>query len=124
MNGDTPGDGKTSPFGPSNGAPMPPPNFLQQPSGPAPSRPGINFLERPRGSGPQAAAPPDFSKGGRGGAPDAQKSGQAPDLNPQSEIPDGGGLVPLADVPQGSPRKAFIGVGSIGDSSKPFRLKG
>ena len=120
MNGDTPGDGKTSPFGPSNGAPMTPTNFLQQPSGPAPSRPGINFLERPGGSGPQAAAPTDFTKGGK----DAQKSGQAPDLNPQSEITDGGGLVPLADVPQGSPRKGFIGVGSIGDSSKPFRLKG
>lgn len=124
MNGDTPGDGKTSPFGPSNGAPMTPTNLLQNPSGPAPSRPGINFLERPSGSGPAAAAPPDFSKGGRGSAPPGQKNGKPDDINPASEIPDGGGLVPLADVPANSPRKAFIGVGSIGDSSKPFRLKG
>lgn len=120
MNGDTSGDGKTSPFGPSNGAPMTPTDLLKTPSGQPPQRPGVNFLDRPAGSGPQAAAPPDFNKGGK----DGQKSGDAPDLNPQSEIKDGGGLVPLADVPAGSPRQPFIGVGSIGNNSKPFTLKG
>lgn len=115
--GKTPGDGKTSPFG-TNGGPMPGNNFLTNPAGSQPGTSGNNFLENPAGGGPTAATPPDFTKGGK----DPQKQGTDP-TNPQSDVTsDGGpGLRPAADVPANSPRKGLIGVGSIGDSRKPFK---
>lgn len=115
--GKTPGDARTSPFG-KNGGPMAGNDFVKNPAGSAPGGRGVNFLEQPGGGGATAAAPTDFTKGGKGD----QKSGGDP-TNPQSEIKsDGGpGLRPDAAVPAGSPRQQFIGTGSIGDSRKPFK---
>lgn len=99
MNGNTSGDGKTSPFG-KNGGPMPGNDFTKNPAGSQPGGKGANFVEQPAGAGPTAAAPPDFTKGGK----DAQKSGSAP-VNPESAIKDKGQLVPLADVPRVPPAR-------------------
>ncbi len=116
--GKTPGDGKTSPFG-TNGGPMPGVDFVKNPAGSQPGGRGTNFLTNPAGQGPTAPAPPNFAAG----AGEQQKSGEAPDLCPESEIKDKGGpgLRPAADVPPGSPRKDLIGVGSMGESRKPFK---
>lgn len=115
MNGNISGDGKTSPFG-KNGGPMPGNDFTKNPAGSQPGGKGANLIEKPAGAGPTAAAPPDFTKGGK----DAQKSGSDP-VNPESAIKDKGQMVPLADVPPGSPRAPFIGVGSMGNGRKPFK---
>lgn len=117
MDAKTPGDGKTSPFGKNEG-PMPGIDFIKNPAGSKPGGAGADFLTKPAGQGPTAAAPPDFTKGGK----DAQKSGSDP-TNPQSDIAanSGPGLRPDAAVPPGSPRASFIGVGSIGNTSKPFK---
>jgi hypothetical protein len=111
----TSGDGKISPFG-KNGGPMPCNDFVKNPAGSAPGGRGTNFLTNPGGQGPTAPTPADMTQGGM----EAQKPGEAP-VNPESAIKDKGLLVPLADVPPGSPRAALIGVGSMGNTSKPFK---
>lgn len=120
--GKTQGDASTSPFGNGSGqvpgaGTMAGNDFVKNPAGGTSGGAGANFVTTPQGAGPTGATPTDFTKGGKS----PQKSGEAPDLNSQSEIRDQGKLVPLADVPQGSPRKSLIGTGSMGDSRKPFK---
>jgi len=115
-NGKTPGDGKTTPFG-TNGGPMAGNDFLKNPAGSQPGTRGNDFVTSPAGAGPSAPTPPDFTKG----SASPQKTGPAPDLNPESEVKGKDGLLPDATVPQGSPRAPLIGVGSIGDTRKPFK---
>lgn len=107
--GKTMGDGRTSPFGDGGGT-MAGNDFVKNPAGGNPGGRGNDFLTRPEGEGPTGATPTDFAKGGKG----PQKSGEAEDLNPESEIRDGGELVPLIDRPD-------AGTGSIGNAHKPFK---
>lgn len=118
MNANQPGDGKSSPFGQNNG-PMPGIDFIKNPNGSAPMNAGVDFNVTPAGRAPTAPKPTDFMAG----STDQQKKGEAPDLDPASEIKDHGGpgFRPAADVPAGSPRQSSIGVGSIGDTRKPFK---
>lgn len=113
--GKTPGNGTTSPFA-TNGGPMPGNDFIKNPAGSSPGGRGVDFVRNPGGVGPTAATPPDFTKGGK----DPQRSGSDP-TNPASEVKDKGLLVPLADVAPGSPRGNLVGVGSMGDTRKPFK---
>jgi hypothetical protein len=116
----TPGDGKTNPFGGPGAGTMAGNDFNKNPGGSGAGGKGIDLLTKPNGSGPSGAKPRDFTKSDN----TTQKSGEAADLNPGSEIRQDGSLVPLADVPSGSPRAPMIGVGSIGNSKKPFKVSG
>ena len=97
--GTTPGNGSTNPF--TQGAS---------------SVPGNNFLTNPRGA----------NQGGSGRRFDNEKSApQAPrqstaDISVADAAP--GGLIPMADAQQ-TPGKD-IGVGSIGNAARPFKLDG
>lgn len=92
-------------------------DFVKNPAGSSPGGKGADLTTNPAGAGPTGATPTDFTKGGKG----AQKSGEPEDLNAESMLKDKGVRVPLADVPPGSPRAPFIGVGSMGDGRKPFK---
>ena len=90
-------------------------DFVKNPAGSAAGGPGANFITNPSGKGPTGEPPRNFLKGGAGD----QKVGANTDLNPESEISQGGKLVPLADAP--ASRAGLVGVGSIGNASKPFK---
>lgn len=116
MDPKTPRDGTTSPFNsmtPTTGT-----NFLIDPAGASGARSGVNFLDQPAGAGPSAGKPSLAEAG-------PQKTG-TDDPNPQSEVKQdsGPGFRPDATVPGNSPRRDQIGVGSVGDSRKPFKLSG
>lgn len=115
--GKNPGDGKTNPFNGPGAGPMAGNDFIKNPAGSVAGGKGANFVEKPAGEGPTGTTPTDFTRGGKSD----QKTGEPEDLNPESTIRDAGVRVPLADVPQGSPRGPMIGVGSMGDGRKPFK---
>jgi hypothetical protein len=79
-----------------------------------------NLIQNPRGSFGGSAGP-DLTKdsGGRTPVP-MQKTGEAEDLDMRTAAP--GGRILLADATP-LPGKD-IGVGSIGDGRKPFKLSG
>lgn len=124
MSGDgkTSGNGKTSPFGNGDGKDrgtnMAGIDFVKNPAGNPSGRAGVDFIANPGGSGPSGQRPPDFAAQGDR----TQKRGEDPDLD-KSSIPAGnGGKVLQADPNTGGARD--IGVGSIGDNRKPFKLNG
>lgn len=90
-------------------------DFIKNPAGSVSGGAGSNFVTNPSGKGPTGEKPRDFLKGGAGD----QKMGANVDLNPASEISDGGKLIPLADAPPS--RAGMVGVGSMGNASKPFK---
>lgn len=92
-------------------------DFVKNPSGSAAGGTGVDFVANPGGRGPAGPKPPDFAMQNR-----QQKTGEDPDLD-KSSIPAGeGGKILQADPRGGSSRD--VGVGSIGDSRKPFKLNG
>jgi hypothetical protein len=98
-NGNTPGDGKTSPFTQGGG-----------------QVPGNNFITNPRGSNTGAGS----RRFDNQQAPPQKPREATADIDEATAAP--GGRVPLADA-QDAPGKD-IGVGSIGNSAKPFTLGG
>jgi hypothetical protein len=99
--GDKSGDGRVSPFGGGNGG-----------KGIGGNMSGNNFITNPGGtpSGPRTL--PDMVNNSRP-QPKAK-----PDINTQDAAP--GGVLPAAAPPNTRPG----GVGTVGNSAKPFRLGG
>jgi len=103
MNGNTPGDGKTSPFGAPNQG------------GGNGNMAGNDFGKNPGGTRAPGATPTDFTK--LGSRP--QASGTDPTNTSDSAK---GGPIPVDGMTPPANRPG--GVGTVGSSAKPFRLSG
>lgn len=111
--GQTPGNGTTSPFGNGNGG------------GGSSAMAGNNFVENPRGTNLGTGSIPSFTE------PPPEKATQKPrnDTDPTTGMNTAdaaGGATTAAEEADasGDDSGGFVGVGSIGNSQKPFSLGG
>jgi hypothetical protein len=107
MAGNNPGDGRTNPFGDGAG------------KGTGGNVAGNDFTKNPRGSNTGTGRPRDFQ-----GTGERQKMAtpEGQDVNPADRAPGPSTAAEAADA--GSASGYDVGVGTVGNAAKPFRLGG